>query len=734
MTDKKAHGDDIALYFFHQGKSSKAYEYMGAHRVSENSDEAVFRVWAPHAQSVSVIGDFNAWDDSAAPMKKLSDGETWECVVSGVNVYDNYKYKIITADAKGETVKADPYAFHAETRPGTASKFYDLSGYDWKDSAWKKKQAKTNVYSSPMNIYEVHAGSWKIHEDGNPYSYRDLANELVPYVKDMGYTHIELMPLSEYPFDGSWGYQVTGYFAATSRYGTPHDFMHFVDVCHQNGIGVILDWVPAHFPKDAHGLSDFDGQPLYEYPDSRKGEHKQWGTKVFDFGRTEVMSFLISSAMFWLDKYHIDGLRVDAVASMLYLDYGRDDGQWIANKNGGNENLEAVEFLQTLNQSVFREYPSALMIAEESTAWPLVSKPTDIGGLGFNFKWNMGWMNDALRYFSMDGLSRKYNHNLLTFSFFYAFSENFVLPISHDEVVHGKCSLIGKMPGEYDEKFSGVRSFMGYMMAHPGKKLTFMGMEFGQFIEWKYDSGLDWLLLDYEKHRQLQNYSKELNRLYKKYPAFWEIDYGWEGFSWCVSDDNENSVIAFRRMDKNGDEIVCVCNFTPVSREKYSFGVEKEGTYEVILNSDSAEFGGNGGGTKTKATSKKVPMHGYKNSITVSIPGLSVIYLKYKKKAAPKKKASKKDEPQVQAEAKKPETQLQAQTKAEESKPEAVQESMQMPKKDEASKKKASAEKAPAAKKKASKKNEKIKEPQEEIPAIDNKQKPKAKKPSKKTK
>ncbi len=641
MAEKKPLGDDVALYFFHQGRNSKAYEYMGAHK-ADGKDAAVFRVWAPHAGSVSVVGDFNDWNRTASPMQKLSDGETWECFIPGVKIYDKYKYFIVSADGKIEIEKADPYAFHSETRPGTASKFYDLDGYDWKDGAWMKERKQKDLYGSPMNIYEVHAGSWKLHDDKNPYTYRELAKELVPYVKNMGYTHIELMPLSEFPFDGSWGYQVTGYFAATSRFGTPHDFMYFIDTCHKNGIAVILDWVPAHFPKDAHGLADFDGEALYEYKDDRKGEHKQWGTKVFDFGRTEVRSFLISSATMWFDKYHIDGLRVDAVASILYLDYGREAGEWIPNKYGGNENLEAVEFIRLLNGSIYRDYPDVMMIAEESTAWPLVTKQEDIGGLGFSFKWNMGWMNDALKYFSMDGLSRKYNHNLLTFSFFYAFSENFILPVSHDEVVHGKCSLLNKMPGEYDDKFSGVRSFMGYMMAHPGKKLTFMGSEFGQFIEWKYDQGLDWLLLDYDRHRQLQSYVKELNKLYKKYPAFWEIDFGWEGFSWCVSDDNDNSVIAFRRIDKKGGEIVCVCNLTPVSREKYSFGVEKEGYYEVILNSDSEKFGGKGGGTKTKVSSKKVPMHGFENSITLSLPGFSAMYLKYKKREPKKKETIKK--------------------------------------------------------------------------------------------
>lgn len=630
MTEKKPKGDDVALYLFHQGNNMKAYEYMGAHRVDK--DLFSFRVWAPHAKAVSVIGDFNGWDEAKGVMTKINDAGMWECYLEGVKQYDCYKF-LVTAPSGEKTAKCDPYAFHSQTRPETASKIYELGSYKWKDGKWQTQKAQTNVYESPMNIYEVHAGSWKIHEDGNPYSYRDLAESLVPYVKDMGYTHIELMPLSEYPFDGSWGYQVIGYFAATSRYGTPDDLMYFVDKCHQNGISVILDWVPAHFPKDEHGLANFDGEACYEYKDPKKGEHKDWGTMIFDFGRNEVVSFLTSSAAFWMDKYHIDGLRVDAVASMLYLDYGRKDGEWIANKYGGNENLEAVEFLKKLNSGIFREFTNPMMIAEESTAWPLVTKPTDIGGLGFNFKWNMGWMNDALRYFSMDGLSRKYNHNLLTFSFFYAFSENFILPVSHDEVVHGKCSLIGKMPGEYEDKFRGIRSFLGYLMAHPGKKLTFMGQEFGQFIEWKYDSELDWLLLGYEKHRQLKDYVKKLNHIYLKNPAFWEIDYSWEGFKWLVSDDNQNSVIAFARRDKKGDELVAVCNLTPVMREKYSFGVEREGVYEVILSSDAVEFGGEGKGSK-RATSKKVPMHGFDNSITLDLPGFSFTLLKYK----PKKK------------------------------------------------------------------------------------------------
>ncbi len=633
-------GDDTALYFFHSGKGCRVYEYLGAHK-TPGEDSVTFRVWAPNASSLSVIGDFNGWDENKNKMYRLSDGQTWECVIPSVNRFDSYKYLVTYPDGKTKAAKCDPYAFHSETRPGDASKYYELDTYEWKDLDWQKKRSKTNPYESPMNIYEVHAGSWRRYKDNSPFSYLDLARELVPYVKEMGYTHIELMPLSEYPFDGSWGYQVTGYFSATSRYGTPDELMQFIDTCHQNNISVILDWVPAHFPRDLHGLSLFDGTPCYEYADPRKGEHKDWGTKVFDYGKTQVVSFLISSAAFWFEKYHIDGLRVDAVSSMLYLDYGRENGQWVPNKYGGNENLEAIEFFKALNSAIFREYPYALMIAEESTAWPLVSKPVDVGGLGFNFKWNMGWMNDTLKSFSLDGLSRKYNHNLLTFSFFYAFSENFILPVSHDEVVHGKCSLMGKMSGTYDEKFDTLRAFFGYMTAHPGKKLCFMGQEFGQFTEWRFDGELDWLLLDYEKHRALQSYVKTLNGIYKKYPELWQIDYSWEGFSWCVSDDCNNSVIAFTRKDKNGGALVCVCNLTNVERNKYSFGVEKEGIYEVILNSDDKKFAGGGRGTKTRATSKEKPMHGFENSITLDLPPLSCLYLLRKPKS--EKKTAKKN-------------------------------------------------------------------------------------------
>lgn len=616
--------NDFPLYVFHQGKNFKSQDFLGAHKIE--GDCYVFRVWAPNAVSVFVTGTFNGWSETAAPMKKLNDGGVWEAYVDGVSNFDSYKFLIYAKDGR-RLYKADPYARHAETRPGTASKIFE-SNYKWRDGGWLKKRKESCVYKSPVNIYEVHLGSWKRYDDGNTLSYRDLAKELVTYAKNMGYTHIELLPVAEHPFDGSWGYQVTGYFAVTSRYGTPDDFKYFVDECHKAGVGVIVDWVPAHFPKDEHGLAVFDGTPCYEYPDPRKGEHLQWGTKVFDYGRNEVQSFLISNACFWFDEYHIDGLRVDAVASMLYLDYGREDGQWIPNENGGNENLEAVAFLKQLNETVFKEHGDVMMLAEESTAWPMVSKPVYMGGLGFNFKWNMGWMNDILKYFSMDGIYKKYNHDLITFSFFYAFSENFVLPISHDEVVHGKGSLINKMSGNYNEKFAAVRAFLGYMYAHPGKKLLFMGTEFGQFIEWDFKKGLDWLLLDYEMHLLLQDYTKALNKFYKKTPPLWQIDYSWEGFNWIVSDDNTNSVIAFVRTDEKGENIIAVCNFTPVLRKNYKIGVPKADAYELVFNSDAKKYGGSGERLKKTYKLQKESMHGYEQSIELTLPPMTTLYVK----------------------------------------------------------------------------------------------------------
>lgn len=626
-TTKKHSENDVPLYLFHEGSNSNAYEYFGSHRKNKNT--VVFRVWAPDAKNVSVTGDFNDWSETENPMKPLKNsGGVWEAEIKNIKPYDMYKYCITAADGR-TLMKCDPYGFHMETRPGTATKYYEIDDcYEWHDEKWVEGRNGKNIYESPVNIYEIHAGSWKQYDDGNFYSYRALADSLVPYVKKMGYTHIEFMPLTEYPFDGSWGYQVTGYFAATARYGEPKDLMYLVDKCHENGIGVILDWVPAHFPKDANGLYEFDGGPLYEYSDPRKGEHYGWGTRVFDFGKNEVRSFLMSSASFWLKKYHLDGIRIDAVASMLYLDYDRKDGEWVPNKNGGNENLEAVEFLQKLNENIFRDFPYAMMIAEESTSWPMVTKPVFSGGLGFNFKWNMGWMNDILRYFSLDGFFRKYNHDCITFSMFYAFSENFVLPISHDEVVHGKKSLIDKMPGSYDEKFAGVRAFLGYMMAHPGKKLMFMGQEFGQFIEWNYEKGLDWLLLDYPKHRALQNYFKKINEFYKANPAFWQIDYSWEGFSWISSDDKDNSVIAFRRIDEKGKEIIVVCNFTNVERCDYRIGIPKKGAYKIVFNSDDVDFGGEGKGNKGKLKTESINMHGFEQSISLDLPPMSAIYIK----------------------------------------------------------------------------------------------------------
>ena len=628
--EKKAENtsySEFPLYVFHQGRNFKAQEFLGAHRVSE--DKYVFRVWAPHAAAIYVVGDFNGWHEESSPMSKLNDAGVWEAYVDNVKDFDAYKFLIYTSDGQ-KLYKADPYAFHAETRPGTASKIFN-SNYKWRDKAWLKKRKESSVYKSPVNIYEVHLGSWRIYEDGNTLSYRDMAAQLVKYAKDMGYTHIEVMPVAEHPFDGSWGYQVTGYFAPTSRYGTPDDFKFLVDECHRAGLGIIVDWVPAHFPKDAHGLADFDGEACYEYADIKKGEHLQWGTKIFDYGRNEVQSFLISNACFWFDEYHVDGLRVDAVASMLYLDYGREQGQWVPNEKGGNENLEAVAFMKLLNETVFREHGDVMMLAEESTSWPMVSKPVFMGGLGYNFKWNMGWMNDILRYFSLDGIFRKYNHDLITFSFFYAFSENFVLPISHDEVVHGKGSLINKMPGEYNDKFAGVRAFLGYMYAHPGKKLLFMGSEFGQFIEWDYKKGLDWLLLDYDMHRMLQGYTASLNKFYKKNAPLWQIDYSWEGFNWIVSDDNVNSVIAFVRSDENNEKIIAICNFTPVLREDYKIGVPMADGYEVAFNSDDIKYGGTGEKIKKSYRLKSGAMHGYDNYIEVKLPPMSTIYLKQKK-------------------------------------------------------------------------------------------------------
>ena len=621
---------DMPLYLYHHGENYFSYQLMGAHPTVCNKRRGfIFRVWAPRAESVSVVGSFNGWNIDAHPMNRMIDGETFELFIPGVKEYDAYKYCIKTDDGR-LLFKADPYAVHSET-PGVessnASKLYDLSGYQWKDKAYLDKRKNINIYASPMNVYEVNLLSWKRKEDGGYYTYRELAKELVSYVVKSGYTHVEIMPVTEHPFDGSWGYQVTGYFSVTSRLGTPKDFMYLIDAFHRAGIAVILDWVPAHFPKDSFGLYEFDGYPLYEASQWDRMENKGWGTRRFDYGRKEVLSFLISSANFFFETYHIDGLRVDAVASMLYLDYDKEPGEWMPNIYGENKNLEAIEFFKKLNTAIFKYNPHALMIAEESTAFPMVTKPVDIGGLGFNFKWNMGWMNDVLSYVAINPLYRRYEHGKLTFSMMYAFSENYVLPISHDEVVHGKASLIGKMPGEYEEKFAGVRSFLGYMMSHPGKKLHFMGEEIGQFKEWSYKEGIEFFLLDYPLHQKLYTMVKELNLLYKQTPAFYEIEDSWDGFSWLAPDDADRNFIAYERKDKKGETIVVMINFSGGDFNGYRLGLEK-GKYRVVFNTDAIRFGGSGRVKKYIYSTEKAFSHGKEDSIVFDLPKLTCVYLK----------------------------------------------------------------------------------------------------------
>lgn len=620
---------DYPLHLFHHGTNYKAYEFFGVHACTIKRKRGfVFRVWAPCAKNVWLVGEFNDWKGENYQMTRLIDGESFEIFVSGLKEFNSYKYKIETNDGR-ILYKADPYAFHAETPGGdssNASKIYNLDGYNWNDKEYLKVLKKTNIYSSPVNIYEVNLLSWMRHEDGNFFSYKELAEKLVPYVKKMGYTHVEFMPVSEFPYDGSWGYQVTGYFAVTARLGTPHDFMALVDAFHKEGIGVILDWVPAHFPKDAFGLYEFDGAPLYEPSQADRMENPGWGTRKFDYGRNEVLSFLVSSAVFYFEKYHIDGLRVDAVASMLYLDYDKKAGEWTPNIYGDNKNLEAVSFLRKLNETIFGYFPHALMIAEESTAWPLVTRPTSVGGLGFNFKWNMGWMNDMMAYIATDPLFRKYEHNKLTFSMMYAFSENYVLPISHDEVVHGKASLIGKMPGNYEQKFAGVRSFMAYMMAHPGKKLNFMGSEFGQFKEWDYTSGVEFFLKDYPMHARLSACVHDLNMFYKQTPAFYEIEDSWDGFEWLSVNDADHNSLAFMRRDRQGREILVIVNFSGASLHNYRVGVNG-GKYHTVFDTDAKIYGGSGVVKKRVYTAEKLPAKNKEMSIGVDMPPLSCKYL-----------------------------------------------------------------------------------------------------------
>ena len=623
-----------ALEVFHTGDSVRAYDFLGAHLVNRNDKSGVvFRVWAPTARSVSVAGDFNNWNNEANYMYNIGYG-VWEVFVEGVKEFCTYKY-CIESEYGDRLMKADPYAFHAQTRPGQASVVYDIESYSWNDSEWFNKRKENNISSSPMNIYEIHAGSWRKYPDGNFFNYQKLADELIPYLKEMHYTHVQLMPIMEYPYDGSWGFQTTGYYAPTSRYGTPSDFMAFVDKLHGEGIGVILDWVPSNFPTDDFGLARFDGSPLYESNDPKTSKRDSWGTCLFNYARFEVTSFLVSCAMFWLDKYHIDGLRIGALSSMLYLDYGKTDGEWEPNKFGGKENLDAVDFVKRLNTAVHMYHPDVMMFAEENTSWPKLTHKIEDGGLGFDFKWNMGWMNDMLHYMSLNSMWRPFNHDSLTFSFYYAFSEKFLLPISHDEVSHGKGSLIKQMPGKYDEQFAGVRAFITYMYAHPGKKLVFMGTEIGQFDEWNHQEAIQWDLLEFEKHKKLRTFFKELNKFYLDCKPLYELDTVWKGFDWIHHDDYTNSVIAFKRTDKNGDEIVSVCNFQPIRRDEYCIGVPKYGLYDEVFNSDEERFGGSGVVNGNNIKTEVMKIHGFDQGLSLTLPPLSVIYLRCAKELEP---------------------------------------------------------------------------------------------------
>lgn len=624
---------DFDLHLIGEGTHYKNYEKLGAHVVEIGGVKGVhFAVWAPNAKRVSVIGDFNHWDGKKHPMKLLGDSGIWEIFIPGLDEGELYKFEIKSKYRNYKEQKTDPFAFFFEVRPKSAAIVYNIENkHKWQDAEWMEMRKKKNWFESPVSIYEVHLGSWMRipEEDSRFLTYRELADKLIPHVRKLGYTHIELLPITEHPLDASWGYQTIGYFAPTSRFGRPEDFMYFVDKCHQNGIGVVVDWVPAHFPKDAHGLGLFDGTCLYEHEDPRKGEHREWGTLIFNYGRREVANYLISNALFWLEKYHIDGLRVDAVASMLYLDYSREPGEWMPNIYGGNENLEAVDFLKRFNEVVHKYHPGVLTIAEESTAWPAVSKPTYLGGLGFSMKWNMGWMHDTLLYFSKEPVHRKYHTNNLTFSMLYAFTENFILPFSHDEVVYGKRSMLDKMPGDMWQKFANQRALYGYMYGHPGKKLLFMGSEIGQWSEWNFDGSLDWHLLEYEPHQKLQRFISDMNHLYKTEPALYEVDFDWHGFEWIDCSDSENSVISFIRRAKNTDDfLVFVFNFTPVPRFGYRIGVPQGGFYREVLNSDSEIYWGGNIGNAGGVYADSVPCHERQYSLNLTLPPLSVLIFK----------------------------------------------------------------------------------------------------------
>lgn len=616
-----------SIYLFKEGTNQQSYLMLGAHLETRDGQAGTrFGVWAPNALCVSVAGNFNNWNSSGHPMNQIENSGIWELFIPGVSEYEIYKYAVTTSQGK-VVLKSDPYAFYSELRPNNASVVYNLKGYEWKDQSWQEEKRKHSLKNKPLSIYEVHMGSWRRGPDKSFLNYRDLAEQLTDYVLEAGYTHIELLPLGEHPLDDSWGYQVTGYYSVTGRYGTPKDFMYFVDRCHQKGIGVILDWVPGHFPKDENGLGRFDGTALYEHADPRQGEHPQWGTYIFNYGRNEVKSFLVSNLMFWLDYFHIDGFRVDAVSSMLYLDFAREN--YIPNRYGGNENLEAIDFIKYMNDAVHERFPNTLMIAEESGNWPMTTRPTHLGGLGFDYKWNMGWMNDILKYVSMDPLYRKWHHQLVTFSLMYAFSESYILPMSHDEVVHGKKSLLDKMPGDYWQKFAGLRCFYGYMTAHPGKKLLFMGGEFGQFIEWKFDDGLDWLLLNYDSHRKLYEYVKDLNHIYMDNRCLWEDDFSWNGFTWIDPNDYNQSVLSFIRKGKRkNDFMIVVINFTPVPREQYRIGVPEASGYKEFFNSDSTQYGGSGMTDESLLIPEKIRWHNFDQSVLINIPPLASVYYK----------------------------------------------------------------------------------------------------------
>jgi 1,4-alpha-glucan branching enzyme len=622
---------DYDLHLFNEGNHHKIYDKLGAHLMTLNGLNGThFAVWAPSARSVSVVGHFNSWNGTDHPMSPIGSSGVWALFIPGIGRGELYKYEIKTK-SNDLLIKSDPYAYYTEMRPGTASIVFDLDCYEWQDEEWIRQRDSGSTFAKPVSIYEVHLGSWARSEDGNNnfLLYEEYAERLVSYVVDMGYTHIELMPVAEHPLDDSWGYQVTGYYSVTSRYGRPEEFMYLVDECHRHGLGVIMDWVPAHFPKDSHGLARFDGTALYEHQDPRRGEHPDWGTLIFNYNRHEVRNFLVSNAVFWFEKYHIDGIRVDAVASMLYLDYGRKKGEWIPNKWGGNQNPEAVTFLRQLNSTVYNYFPGIMMIAEESTSWPMMTKPPFTGGLGFTYKWNMGWMNDYLRYVAMDPIYRKYHHNYITFSLMYAMNENFILVLSHDEVVHGKYSMIGKMPGDYWQKFAGLRVTYGYMFGHPGKKLMFMGNEFGQFIEWNFKQSLDWLLLSYDMHSKLKLFVKDLNKLYTSQKSLYEIDFSYDGFEWLDCNDSDHSVISFMRKSSDPTDIlVFVCNFTPVVYSNYRIGVPYDAFYKELLNSDSEIYGGSNVGNLGGIEAEPFEYRQRPYSIVMQVPPLATVVFK----------------------------------------------------------------------------------------------------------